>query len=135
MQVVADPSLSTPEKLVAVNSLEQDARQLAIASAEGMHGGEATRLHDIRQAKRCLETPSADTAFSVVLRTLEQHHRENLGTETHVLITRAIEAINAARDAIAARLNAPAVPPGSPRPGSEQELEEEIEKEKLDPGA
>ena len=38
-EVVTDPSLSAHQKRVVLNSLEQDARQLAIASAEGMSGG------------------------------------------------------------------------------------------------
>jgi hypothetical protein len=42
-EVAADPDLSTRDKLAALNSLEQDAKQLAVASAEGMDGGEETQ--------------------------------------------------------------------------------------------
>ena len=135
IEVVADPALSTPEKFTVLNSLEQDARQLAIASAEGMDGGEETRLRDVMQAKRSLELPSADAAFAVVSRIFEEQLRETLGTDTHVLIAQAIEAIRAARKAMAERAEAPSPPPGVPEPGSADELEEELDKEKLDPGA
>jgi hypothetical protein len=40
IEVVADPSLSKQEKAEALEDLEQDARQLAIAFGEGMSGGE-----------------------------------------------------------------------------------------------
>ncbi|MDQ2805015.1 MAG: hypothetical protein M3Y41_20935, partial [Pseudomonadota bacterium] len=43
-EVVVDPALSKEQKLQALDSLEQDARQLAIASSEGMSDGEATGL-------------------------------------------------------------------------------------------
>jgi hypothetical protein len=133
-EVVADSSLSAQEKRVVLDTMEQDARQLATASAEGMSGGEETKLHGVLQAKRALEPPSVDAAFRVVLRAFEQQLRETLGTDTHAVITRAIDAINAAREAMAGRVNAPTPPPGAPLPGSREELREELDKEKLDPG-
>lgn len=51
IDVVADPHLSVEEKRAALETLEQDARQLAEASAEGMAGGESTNLHDVLKAK------------------------------------------------------------------------------------
>ena len=68
-QVVADTALSKQEKRAVLNSLEQDARQLAIATAEGMAGGEETKLRNVLQAKRALDATPADQAFSLVLRT------------------------------------------------------------------
>ena len=50
-QVVADSSLSKAEKVKALDTLEQDARQLSEASAEGMAGGERTKLHEVLKAK------------------------------------------------------------------------------------
>jgi hypothetical protein len=50
-EVVADPSLSKPQKVKALDTLEQDARQLSEASAEGMAGGERTKLHEVLKAK------------------------------------------------------------------------------------
>ena len=65
--VVADESLSKIQKVKALNRLEQDARQLAEASSEGMPGGERNKLHDVLIAKNTLdaamhETPAAKRA-------------------------------------------------------------------------
>jgi hypothetical protein len=133
-EVLADRSLSTSEKQAALNSLEQDARQLAVATAEGMSGGEPTKLRNVLEAERSLESPSPDHAFAVVLQALEEQRDKARGTDTDVLMTRAIEAINDAREAITRQMAAPRPPPGAPGPGSKQELEEELDKEKLDPG-
>ena len=135
MEVLTDPSLSTKDKRDVLNSLEQDARQLAVATAEGMDGGEETKLHRVLQAKRMTDMPGSEAAFSTVTRNFEALLPETQGTDTHELITRALDAIRAARDAIAARSRTPAPPPGAPLPGSQAELQEELEKEKLDPGA
>jgi hypothetical protein len=53
-EVVADSSLTKPEKVKALDTLEQDARQLSEASAEGMDGGERTKLHEVLKAKETL---------------------------------------------------------------------------------
>jgi hypothetical protein len=55
--VVTDGSLSKDEKAEALDTLEQDARQLAEASSEGMTGGERNRLHDVLIAKDTLALP------------------------------------------------------------------------------
>ena len=132
-EVVADPKLSTHQKLRALDSLEQDARQLAAASAEGMSGGEETQLRGVLEAKRTLELPPADVAFTVVLRTLEAKLADTLGTDTHAVLISAIDAIHAAREAMEEDAETPAPPPGAPKPGSAEELAEELAKEKLDP--
>jgi hypothetical protein len=131
--VVDDPGLSTPQKLRALASMEQDARQLAVATAEGMDGGEESKLRNVLEAERTLEARDPDAAFHVVLRTFEGRLRDTLGTETHRLIEIAIDAIKAAREAIARQSEMPAPPPGVPRPGSTEELAEELAKEQLDP--
>jgi hypothetical protein len=131
--VVNDRSLSTEEKRVALERLKQDARQLAVAAEEGMAGGEETNLRKVMEAERKLE-PSTDAAFTTVLRSLEEERQNTHGTEADVLITRAIEALNAARDAIRRKQKA-AVPPGAPQPGSKEELQAELNNETLDPGA
>lgn len=133
-EVLTDRSLSTPEKRAALSSLEQDARQLAVATAEGMVGGEQTQLRNVLEAQRTLKPPSPDAAFTVVVRFLEEHRRGACGVDARVLIGRAIDAIQVARDAIARQQAAPSPPPGAPEPGSDAELQEEINKEKLDPG-
>lgn len=50
-EVVTDPALSNAQKVEALDTLEQDARQLAAASSEGMAGGERNKLHDVLRAK------------------------------------------------------------------------------------
>jgi hypothetical protein len=52
IEIVADHSLSKQEKAETLQDLEQDARQLAIASGEGMSGGEPTALAEVLHAKR-----------------------------------------------------------------------------------
>jgi hypothetical protein len=69
-QVVADPALSKPEKAKALDDLEQDARQLAAASSEGMSGGEPTALAEVLQAKGALELPPIAFAYELVLKDL-----------------------------------------------------------------
>ena len=57
-EVVAS-SLSKARKVEALDVLEQDARQLAEASSEGMSGGERNKLHEVLIAKRTLHLPQA----------------------------------------------------------------------------
>ena len=57
-EIVADSSLSKQEKVEVLEDLEQDARQLAIASNEGMSGGEPTALSEVLQAKEGLQPPT-----------------------------------------------------------------------------
>jgi hypothetical protein len=54
-QIVADPALSKQDKLEALEMLEQDARLLAMATEEGMTGGEQSNLRDVLTAKKSLE--------------------------------------------------------------------------------
>jgi hypothetical protein len=56
-EVVADSSLSEPQKVKALDALEQDARQLSEASAEGMAGGERSKLLEVLKAKDTLVPP------------------------------------------------------------------------------
>ena len=56
-EVVEDPSLSKARKVEALEILEQDARQLAEASSEGMSGGERNKLHEVLIAKKTLHLP------------------------------------------------------------------------------
>jgi hypothetical protein len=71
IEIVADHSLSKQEKAETLEDLEQDARQLAIASGEGMSGGEPTALAEVLHAKEALELPSTDFAYELVLKDLE----------------------------------------------------------------
>ncbi len=71
-QIVADPTLSKDEKIGMLDEMEQDARQLAIASAEGMGGGEPTNLHEVLGAKEALGLPAA---YGLVLADLKARAR------------------------------------------------------------
>lgn len=50
-EVVVRSSLPKSQKVKALATLEQDARQLSEASAEGMPGGERSKLHEVLKAK------------------------------------------------------------------------------------
>jgi len=93
-EVVTDPLLSKDEKVHALDALEQDARQLSVAAAEGMPAGAASGLEEVLLAKESLE--------------LRAKLQETEQTETHATIARAIEAVEAARSAI--ERDAPATP-------------------------
>ena len=56
---VVDSSLSKARKVEALDVLEQDARQLAEATSEGMSGGERNKLHEVLIAKKTLHLPQA----------------------------------------------------------------------------
>ena len=56
-KVLSDTALSRPEKLKALDVLEQDSRELAAAAYEGMAGGEPTALAEVLLAKAALDSP------------------------------------------------------------------------------
>jgi len=70
-EVVVDPVLSKEQKIEALKHLEQDARQLAVASSEGMSGGEETALQEVLHAKDLIELPPVTQAYEVVLKDLQ----------------------------------------------------------------
>jgi len=55
LEVAIDPALSTEQKKEVLGTLEQDARQVSVASDEGMTGGEPVELADVLDAKTSLE--------------------------------------------------------------------------------
>ena len=55
--VLTDNALSQPEKQKELETLEQDARELAVAANEGMAGGEPTALTEVLLAKAALKSP------------------------------------------------------------------------------
>ena len=61
-EVVLDSSLSLDQKIKTLDTLEQDARQLAEASSEGMGGGERGKLHEVLIAGKALDRPPATEA-------------------------------------------------------------------------
>src|SRR5688572_8322935 len=99
-EVVIDPALSKDDKVRALGAMEQDARQMAVASAEGMGGGEPTVLAEVLTARDALELPPFDLAVSAVIQTLRSKLPEVHGTDTYSLISGAIDALEAACAAI-----------------------------------
>lgn len=99
-EVVVDSVLTKGEKVRALETMEQDARQMAVAAGEGMVGGERARLGDVLAAKDALELPPFDLAVTVVVQSLRAKLPQYEGTEAHTLIVGAIEALQAACAAI-----------------------------------
>lgn len=95
LEVSLDPALSKEQKLQALDHLEQDARQLAIASSEGMSGGEGTNLHEVLTAKDALELPPTAHAYDAVLHDLRLRQRDNQSAPLRDVIGRAISALEA----------------------------------------
>jgi hypothetical protein len=91
-EVVLDFSLSKAQKVEALDTLEQDARQLAEASSEGMGGGERTKLHEVLVAKNALGLPVTD-AYETVLQDLQARQKRDPAIDTQILLKQAIAAL------------------------------------------
>ena len=98
-----------------------------------MSEGEDTNLRDVLVARKMIDLPPSDAAFAVVIQTLESKLAGAEGSDLRGVIAHAIDAIHAARNAIGRMDEVPLPPRGAARPGSPEELEEELAKEKLDP--
>jgi hypothetical protein len=83
-QVVTDDAMSKLQKLDALDVLEQDARQLATASNEGMAGGEPTQLREVLEARQALESSPIALAYAVVLADLCTRRATHAASETKV---------------------------------------------------
>jgi len=93
-EVVEDSSLSKSQKVEALDTLEQDARQLAEASSEGMGGGEPNKLHDVLIAKDALALQAvADDAYETVLQDLRSRQKCDPAINTRILLVQAIAAL------------------------------------------
>jgi hypothetical protein len=133
-QVVVDPALSKNQKARALAAMEQDARQLSTATAEGMGGGEPTRLHEVLVAKNTLDLPADSVVFAAVVNSFRATLPEAKGTQAHAVIVHAIEAVETACAAIQKMARARSIPAGkSTILAPDNELAEELNKEKLDP--
>lgn len=95
LDVVQDPALSKEQKLEALDRLEQDARQLAVASSEGMSGGESTKLQEVLAAKGALDLPPLDHAYAVVLHDLQSRQKDTRSDLLRNLVGQAISALEA----------------------------------------
>ena len=92
-EVVIDPELSKKQKVEALDSLEQDARQLAIASSEGMSEGEAIGLQEVLHARSVLALPPLSIAYEVVLQDLHRKLLSSSDGEIRAVIQQAITAL------------------------------------------
>ena len=127
--VVVDPELSQGQKRQALDALEQDARQLSAASAEGMAGGEPTGLHDVLDAQNALDMPTAADAYTVVLNDLRSRLATGAKGDARGAVEKALAALMAVSRAPTPGTNSI----GDPKPGSAEEVDAEIALEKLDP--
>jgi hypothetical protein len=92
-EVLGDTSLSKAQKVETLDTLEQDARQLAEASSEGMSGGERNKLHDVLIAKGMLALPPVADAYETVLQDLRSRQNLDPAIETQALLQQAIAAL------------------------------------------
>ncbi len=134
--IVIDPALSKDQKKKALDSVEQDARQLLDASSEGMSGGEMNKLHEVLDAKDALELPPVAFAYDVVVKDLRSTLRTDVSPAERSDVEQALNALDAVAR-VGAIKNDPRVvtaeDDGLPLPGSEAEMDDEIAREKLDP--
>lgn len=128
--VVADPALSKNEKLEALGNLEQDAKQLSVASNEGMTGGEMSQLQEVMKAKEVLERTPMQHAYALVLQDLRAIQavspRDGMQTlaDHGVEVLLAIQRVKSNKDRGQLEIS---------RPGFEAEAATEEALEKLDP--
>ena len=135
-EVVVDPALSKNQKIKALDALEQDARQLSVASAEGMTGGEPSKLHDVLDAKNSLELQPTAYAYDVVLNDLRSRLKTDMTGDTRTVVEQALAALLAATrpPTPSSAASAPgSAGDGKPKPGSAAEIDAEVSREKLDP--
>jgi hypothetical protein len=91
--VVADPKLSKEQKVEALDTLEQDARQIAEATSEGMAGGERNKLRDVLEAKDTLALQPLNEAYELVLDDLRARDKCATEVATHVMLRQGIVAL------------------------------------------
>jgi hypothetical protein len=91
-EVVIDPALSKEQKKEVLDALEQDARQLSVASAEGMTGGEPSKLHDVLDAGDSLALPPTAYAYAVVLKDLRSRLTTDVTDDARAVLERALGA-------------------------------------------
>jgi hypothetical protein len=91
--VVADPALSKDQKAEALATLEQDARQISEAAAEGMTGGEPNRLHDVLTAKNTLAHGPVSEAYGRVIDDLRARELQAAGAVQRALLRQTIASL------------------------------------------
>jgi hypothetical protein len=132
-EVVIDPALSKEQKMEALDALEQDARQLSVASAEGMTGGEPSKLHDVLDAKDSLEVPPIGNAYGIVLSDLRSRLKADVTGDTRDVLEKALEAIDAVVRLFTQKTAACVPASGTDVGPRGAEIDDEVTREKLDP--
>lgn len=135
-QVVTEPTLSKDQKTEALDAMEQDARQLAAASDEGMAGGERNKLQDVLDAKDSLALSPTDFAYEAVLKDLQSRAKSDVTGDARALVEQALAALSAVVKSATLNAAASAPAPGhydGPSPGATADINDEIAREKLDP--
>ena len=135
-EMLVDPVLSKKQKSAILETLEQDARQMSLASEEGMTGGELAKLHDVLEARDSLELPPIAHAYDLVLKDLRSRLNSDPRGDVRALLELGLTAL-------AAIVKSPILDPvanntgtaiaGMPDPAIAAEIEDEIAREKLDP--
>jgi hypothetical protein len=92
-EVLVDSSLSKAQKVEALDTLEQDARQLAEASSEGMDAGERDKLQEVLIAEDALALSVAG-AYEIVLQDLRSRQERDPAIGTRALLEQAIAALD-----------------------------------------
>ena len=126
--IVADPGLSAIEKSEALRTLEQDARQLAVAANEGMIGGEETRLQEVLNAKQALDLTPTQHAYALVLQDIRTRQAASPPENMRALLDCATRILESLQRPMPADASGPETRPDSP---AETEMEAQLEK--LDP--
>lgn len=132
-QVVTEPTLSKDQKTEALDAMEQDARQLAAASDEGMAGGERNKLQDVLDAKDSLALSPTDFAYEAVLKDLRSRAKTDVAGDARALVEQALAALTAVVKSPVLNPAAAANTYDGPPPGSPADINDEIAREKLDP--
>jgi hypothetical protein len=91
--VVADATLSKDQKVKALDTLEQDARQMSEAASEGMAGGERNKLHEVLAAKDTLALQPLNEAYVLVLDDMRAREKRATEISTHVMLRQGIVAL------------------------------------------
>lgn len=91
--VVVDDALSSDQKVAALETLEQDARQLSEAASEGMTGGESTNLDEVLDAKQQLVSSAVSDAYQTVIADLQTRKLHEDDPNQIDLIAQALEAL------------------------------------------
>jgi hypothetical protein len=132
-EVVIDSALSKEQKMEALDALEQDARQLSVASAEGMIGGEPSKLHDVLDAKDSLEMPPIGHAYGSVLSDLRSRLKADVTGDTRDALEKALEALDAVVRLSTQKTSACVPTSGTDVGPRGAEIDDEVTREKLDP--